>query len=259
MVGPPLGVRSVSESRTRTLLEGQAEFFGGALRQHGAQALPHVGRRGADFNRAVLEGFDLGVGAIRRAAAQAGVLVGAGDAPGIGEIALAPRPAEIAVQSAAHVALAQVERVEQADAFAQKLPGRGRHADFLGVDAAELDRVDAEFFGDHIHVLLDGEGALGHAEAAKRARRRIVGVHGEAVDFGVGDVVGPGRVGGGAGHDFIAQAGIGAAVAVEFGFDRRQLAVARRAGLDADDGRVALGVEQQRFLARVEHLDRAIA
>ena len=111
--------------------------------------------------------------------------------------------------------------------------------------------------GQHVHVALDGKGRLRHAKAAERAAGRVVGVHGVAVDLGVGHDVGAGGVRGGARHHLLAQAGIGAAVAVQLGFDGRERAVAARAGLDADQRGVALGVEAQALLARVEHLDRA--
>ena len=62
----------------------------------------------------------------------------------------------------------------------------------------------------------------------------------------------------GARHDLLAQARVGATVAEQFGFDRDELAVLLRAGFDADDRRVPLRVEQQAFLARVQHLYGAL-
>ena len=60
----------------------------------------------------------------------------------------------------------------------------------------------------------------------------------------------------GARHDLLAQAGVGAAVAVEFGLHRGEGTVTLGAGFDTDDGGVALGMEAQALLAGVEHLHR---
>ena len=57
--------------------EGQAQFLGRAGGQHADQVLPHLGAAGADRGRAVGVDLDLGLGLVRRAAAQPGVLVAA--------------------------------------------------------------------------------------------------------------------------------------------------------------------------------------
>src|SRR5690606_30398 len=236
---------------------GHAKLLGGALCDNHAKALAHVGGRGADLDRAVLEGLDLRGGLVRSATAQAGVLVGAGDAPAIGLIALAPAPLEGPV---AHLALHQLagllQRLDQPDALAQKLAGSCRDANTLRVLQAELDGVHAQRLSNEVHVALDGEGGLGHTDAAERAGGRVAGVHHVAVDLGVLDRVRAGRVGGRTGHDLVAQRGICAAVAVKLGLDRDERAITLRARLDADLRGVPLGVEEQRLLPRVEHLDR---
>ncbi len=156
-----------------------------------------------------------------------------------------------------HIRVHFIDAFEQPDALAQDLSRCRRHADALRVDAPNFYRVHIEHFRDQVHVLLDGERALRHAEAAKRARRRIIRIHRVAVNLGVRHDVGSRRVGGGARHDLIRQAGIRAAVAVQFRFNRGQRAVTFRARLDADHGRMTLGMEQQGFGTRIEHFDRA--
>jgi hypothetical protein len=118
--------------------------------------------------------------------------------------------------------------------------------------------IHAQRLSDDIHVTLNREGGLRDAKAAEGAARCVVGVHCVAVDLGAADDIGAGGVRGGARHHLFAQAGIGAAVAVQLSLDRGEHgSVAHGAGLDADDRGVALGVEAQTLLARVEHLDRA--
>ncbi len=103
----------------------------------------------------------------------------------------------------------------------------------------------------------DGEAGLRHAKTAECTGRRVVGVHGVAIGFGIGDIVGPGGVRGGTRHDFLAQRGVGSGVAVQLGFDGGQAAVALCTELDLDLGGVALGVNQQAFVPVKEQLDRS--
>ena len=59
---------------------------------------------------------------------------------------------------------------------AEHLAGGGRAADAQRVAVAELQRVEAEPVGQHVHQRLAGDGGLRHAEAAKGAGGRPVGV-----------------------------------------------------------------------------------
>ena len=65
------------------ILEGQAQFFSGAGGQHADEILPHFGAAGADLGAAGGVDFHLGLGLVRRAAPQAGVLVAGGKTPGV--------------------------------------------------------------------------------------------------------------------------------------------------------------------------------
>ena len=62
---------------------------------------------------------------------------------------------------------------------------------------------------------------------------------------------------GGAGHHVLAQAGVGPGVAVDLGLDSGELAVPGDPCPQADGGGVALGVDDQRFLAGEDQLHRA--
>ena len=64
-------------------------------------------------------------------------------------------------------------------------------------------------------------------------------------------------MGGGAGHHFFTQRGVRAGIAVQFGFHRGQAAVPFGAHLDPDLGGMALGMDDQAFVAVEEQLDRA--
>ena len=83
--------------------------------------------------------------------------------------------------------------------------------------------IHAQRGGQEVHVALHRKGRLGDAEAAEGAAGGVVGVHGVAVDLGAAHHVRTRGVGGGPGHHLLAQAGIGAAVAVELGFHRGEV------------------------------------
>ena len=238
-------------------LGGQPQFLGGHLRQHHAQPLAHVRRRDTHFRRAVREDFHFRRRAVRCAAAQARILVRAGEAPTVSLVAFSPAPQEVFRIALVHVARHQPERIQQADAFTQHLPRDGGRADAQRIVAAEIHRIDAQFLRQNVHRLFDGKSGLRDAETAKRPRRRVVGVHHVTVHLGVGHGVRAGGVRRGAGHHFVRKAGIRPAVTVKLGLRSGQRAVALGAHLHTDDGGVPLGVEKQRLLSRVAHLDGA--
>ena len=51
-----------------------------------------------------------------------------------------------------------------------------------GVEAAQVERVDAEPLGEHVHRRLDAEDHLAEPVPAERARRHVVRVHDLGVD-----------------------------------------------------------------------------
>ena len=58
-----------------------------------------------------------------------------------------------------------------------------------GVDHADVDRVHADLFGEHVEPALEGESRLRHAMPAHRPARRSVRVHPPPVVTVVGNVV----------------------------------------------------------------------
>ena len=242
-------------------LDGQAQLFGRARSQYPDQVLPHFGAARANLSAAAGVDLHLGLGFVGRAAAQAGIFVAGSHAPAIDLAADPHRRKELLRRPfhlpGAHLGFDLLQTGEQPDALFELLAGGRGRADTQGILAAQRNRVHPQRFGDQVQIAFDGERRLGDAETAERAARGVVGVHGVTVDLGTAHRIRAGRMGGGARHHLFTQAGIGAAVPIELGFDGGQRAVLPRPGLDADEGGVAFGVETQAFFARVENLDRA--
>ena len=70
-MGPPLGVRSVSMTNTRTLSGGNSHFFRNDHAHDGDKSLPHFGGGTANFKGAVIIEFHFRARFIGRAAAKA--------------------------------------------------------------------------------------------------------------------------------------------------------------------------------------------
>ena len=80
----------------------------------------------------------------------------------------------------------QLERAlqdrEAVGAIADRLAGGGRLAVSEQIDTPQLDGIDAERPGDHVHMPLARELRLGRPEPAERAERHCVREHGAAGD-----------------------------------------------------------------------------
>ena len=80
----------------------------------------------------------------------------------------------------------QLERAlqdrEAVGAIADRLAGGGRLAVSEQIDTPQLDGIDAERPGDHVHMPLARELRLGRPEPAERAERHRVREHGAAGD-----------------------------------------------------------------------------
>ncbi len=124
----------------------------------------------------------------------------------------------------------------------QNLSGSGGRADAERVLAPKLEGIHTQFMSQDIHVGFDGKGRLGHAKPPERAGRRIIGVHGIAIDLGMGHLVGTGGVGRGSLEHLGRQTGIGPGVADQLCLDGRQRAIPLGPGLDADNGGVSFGM-----------------
>ena len=70
----------------------------------------------------------------------------------------------------------------------------GGIADTKRVLPPEGQRIDVQALRQEVHVGLDGKGRLGDAKAPECACWWVVGVHGVAVDLGMGNIVGTGRL-----------------------------------------------------------------
>ena len=147
--------------------------------------------------------------------------------------------------------------LQQAHAFPEYLSGGCSVSYPQSVLAPYLERGEAKFFRQDVHLALHREGRLRHAEASEGAGGNVVGVGGVAVYLDVGHIVGAGGVGSRAGHHMLAQAGVGPGIAVDLGLDCGERAIAGGSCLQTNGGGVALGVDDQRFLTGEDQLDRA--
>ena len=138
------------------------------------------------------------------------------------------------------------------------LPGRERVARPERVQQPQLDRVDLERGGELVHLRLVREAALDGAEAAHRAAGRVVRVDAGRLDQRVLDLVRADSEGGRVRADGRARRGVGAAVEQDPRADVDELAVAGRAVLHPDLGRVPVDVADERLLARVDDLHRPV-
>ena len=138
------------------------------------------------------------------------------------------------------------------------LAGGGRVAGADVVAAAELVAVDPQGVGDGVHLLLVGETRLRAAEAAERAGERVIGKGGDRVDLHVVHAVRARRHHGGVQQHVGAQVRVRARIGDDLDPAGGDPAVPLHAGAVVDDVRVAFGVRQGRFLARVDHLHRPL-
>ena len=154
--------------------------------------------------------------------------------------------------------LHRFQALHKSHAVVQHLTG-GRHgARTVGIEDADVDGVHVERLGQCVHLTLMGHGHLRHAESAEGARHGIVGIVEGSVHPDVGDLIGAGRMDGGAGDDRGAIGGIGAGIAQQRGLHGQDLAVLGGAGLIVHLHGVALGGDHGGLLPAAHHLDRAV-
>src|SRR4029078_10610922 len=126
----------------------------------------------------------------------------------------------------------------------------------IGVEDAELHRVDADEMRELVHLAFDRKVHGRDAEAAHRGGRRAVGEYAIDVAVDVGDRVGARQMCGAFDGSIAREPGIGAAVEIGADLARDDAAVAHHAILDVD----ALGAARRTVLhlllapARIEYL-----
>ncbi len=213
----------------------EAELLAGDLLQDRVHALPHLRPGVVERHRAVGLGSQHGAAVLDHAVADAGVLDAAGD----------PGEASFAVG----VAYGQ-QRLLEAHAGAELLPGPEPVADLERVAPADLPAVDPDLLGEHVEHAFDREVGLVDAESAHRAARRVVRVDRRALDVHVRNLVGAARVSYGPLEHLVADAGVRARVAHDPGPDGNEAAVDVAPDRVLEPHRMALRVEAQALLAR---------
>ena len=134
-------------------------------------------------------------------------------------------------------------------AVRQLLPGPD------GVAVADFPRGDADLIGHFVQKRLGGEARLRDAEAAERARGRVVGIVGRAFDLEILIVIGAGCVRTRTLKHRAAQRGERAGVGIDLGLDALNDAVFVAAHGEVHPERVALGMDEQGFGPRELDLD----
>ena len=157
------------------LLGRNAERFHDHLQLHGAHALPDARGGGMQMHLAILH-FEAAAPGIGDADAHARVLHRAGNAR-LG----------VALHDRSH----RVERFDQRGRFVRDLPVREHLPRPDRVAVADLERCDADHLRQLIQIALGRKAALRDAEAAERARGRVVRVDRLAVDVDVLIVIRP--------------------------------------------------------------------
>ena len=117
-----------------------------------------------------------------------------------------------------------------------------------GIAVADFPGGNTRFFGQERQDAFHTEGGLGNAEAAKRSRRGIVGVHGAAAHLEILKVVRPARMGAGALQNRPPQRGEGTGIGQDVEIRALDDAVFVTAKGYVDLHSVPLGVEIQAFL-----------
>ncbi len=224
-MGPPLGVRSVSMTNTRTCSGGTAISSATIKRMTVTSPCPISAEELRTSNVPSVIEFHFCAGYIGRAAAKSRVLVGRGKAPGAHQVRVVGinyRLEGIRVVLP-HFCIHFVDAFHQTNRFSQYLSRVGDAANMQCVHPAQFDRLDVQCLGEHVHHRLDGKRGLRDAKTAERARRRIVGVHGITIGTHVRDVIRTRRVRGGTGHHLLAERRIRARVAIQLRFHRDQI------------------------------------
>ena len=210
------------------------------LRQHRAKSLSDAGCAGADMELTVLDRHDAAA-RIGNAHADARVLHRAGDADVL--ILLAD-------------VLHRLERFHKTGGRRRDLPVRQRLPGADGVAVADLPRGDAQLVCHLCERHFHGVAGLRHAEAAERARGRIVRIVRLAGDLKIFVVIGARRVRAGTLEHRAAERGIRAGVGDHLGLDALNESVAIAAHGDGHLHRVPLRVDEHTFLSAELHLDR---
>ena len=152
----------------------------------------------------------------------------------------------------------RVERLDERGGFVrilsvgQDLPGTNP------VFVAELKRRHTDHFRELVEIALGGKAALGHAEAAKRAARRVIGIVGVALNINILVVIWPCRVGTGTLQHGASKGGVRSAVRDDAGTHGGEISVFVASGGKIHLHRVAFRVDQQTVRTGKTHLDRAL-
>ena len=209
------------------------------LRQHGAQPLPNAGGAGADVELSVLHRHNAPAG-VRNSHAHARIFHRAGNA---------------------HIPVLLADVPDRLQGL-HKTGGRrcdlpvGQHLSRTdGVAVPDLPRGNAQLMRHFGQRHFKGIAGLRHAEAAKRAGRRIVRIVCAAGDLKILVVIGSGSMRAGTLQHGTAQRGIRAGVGGHLGLYAPDDAVAVAAHGDSHLHGVALGVDQHALLAAQLHLD----
>jgi hypothetical protein len=127
-----------------------------------------------------------------------------------------------------------------------------------GIAEAQVDWIDSQRRSQLVHLPLGREAGLNGTEAAHGAAGRVVREDGLALDQSVGNRVGAAGERGGVRADGGRAGGVRAPVEQDLHADTDELAVAVRAVLGPDLGRVAMHVAREGLLAVVDHLHGAV-
>jgi hypothetical protein len=134
------------------------------------------------------------------------------------------------------------------------LPGGCRVARLEGVDFAEAHRINAEFFGNTLHVHFDRKLRLRRTKSAERTVWWRVGAHRAAADSDMGAAIRPRRMQHATRQHHGTQRAVRPAIEQNIDLHRGESPVTAHAGAMADDRRVSLGRREHVFHAVVHQL-----
>ena len=219
----------------------QAGDFHGALDEDGEEPLPHLREAVVERDAAAVFHDEASAPVFFRAVADPAVLDAAGDA----------RAAAVLLPDVLH----REERLLEADRRVELLAARPRVARLERIPPADLPAVEAGLLGEHVERALDREVSLVRSEAAHRAARRVVRVHGERLDVDVLAPVRPRRMPGCALEDLASDRRVRARVADHPGLHGREAPFRVAADPVAHRDRMPLRVEAHGLLARENEPD----
>ncbi len=206
----------------------EPELLAGDLAERGVHALPHLRPGVEERERPVRLRPEHCAAELDDAVPDPRVLQAAGDA---GEARL---PVGVAHGE---------QRLLQADARAEPLPGAGAVSLAEHVPEADLPAVDPDLLREQVEDPLDREVRLADTEAAHRAAGRVVGIDGPRLDVDVRHAVGAAGVSGRPLEHLVADARVRPGVPDDAGPEREQVPLLVAAGGVLHPQRVPLRVE----------------